>query len=369
MELAEQIKAIATRIPLHREHLNTEEAAKTALVLPFINALGYNVFDPREVVPEFTADVGIKRGEKVDYAIMLGGKPIMLFECKGSNVDLSRAHASQLYRYFSVTSARIGVLTNGLVYQFFSDLEQPNRMDDKPFLEFDLLNVQEALLPELNRLTKGGYDPDSIAATAGELKYTKEITRMLTEQLTTPDEELVRLLAGRVYTGNRLTKSVLDQFGDTVRKAFKLFVNEQVGRRLHTALQGDEPAADEASAQASSVETTTEEIEGLHIVRAILAQKIDPERVAARDVKSYFGVLLDDNNRKPICRLRFNTGTKYVGLFDNPERDEERIMIHRARDLYQFAPRLLATVARYDRSPDATQEAGDVNRPDLLPRA
>lgn len=344
MDFIEQIKQLGARVPDHRDHLNTEEAAKTALVLPFLNALGYNVFDPREVVPEYIADVGVKKGEKVDYAIMMGGKPIMLFECKAANVDVSRGHASQLYRYFSVTSARIGVLTNGLVYQFFSDLEQPNRMDEKPFLEFDLLNIQDALLPELKRLTKTGYDPDSIAATAGEMKYMKEITRILTAQLTQPDEEIVKLLAGRVYNG-RLTKAVTDQFADTVKRAFKLFLNDQISSRFKSAMQEPSEAADGAD---GIIETTPEELEGLHIVRAILAQQIEPDRVVARDVKTYFGILLDDNNRKPICRLHFNTAKKYVGLFDNAERSEERILIQRPKDIYQFAQRLLATIAKYD---------------------
>lgn len=348
MDFIQQIQTLAARVPAHREHLSTEEAAKTALVLPFINALGYNVFDPREVVPEFTADVGIKKGEKVDYAIMRGGQPIMLFECKGAGVDLSRGHASQLYRYFSVTSARVGVLTNGLVYHFFSDLDQPNRMDEKPFLEFDLLNIQESLLAELKRLTKDGFDPDSIAATAGELKRTKDIARILASQMTKPDEEMVRLLAAQVYQGQRLTKAVMDQFADTVKKAFRMFVNDQVSQRFRSALQGSDEVPPETEVP-GDVATTMEEVEGLHIVRAILAQKIDPDRIAARDVKSYFGVLLDNNNRKPICRLHFNTANKYVGLFDNPERAEERTLIERPRDLYRFATRLLATVALYEK--------------------
>lgn len=347
MDFAEQIQQLAARVPSHREHLMTEEAAKTAFVLPFINALGYNVFDPREVVPEFTADVGIKKGEKVDYAIMLNGKPIMLFECKGANADLSRAHASQLYRYFSVTPARIAVLTNGLCYHFYSDLDAPNKLDERPFLEFDLLNVQEALIPELKKLTKEAYDPEAIAATAGELKYTKEIKRILAEQMAKPDEEFVRLFTSRVYKG-RMTKAVIDQFADTVRRAFRLMLNEQISDRLKSALKGeDDPGT--APGPEDAIETTVHEMEGLLIVRAILSQKVEPDRVVSRDVKSYFGILLDDNNRKPVCRLYFNGAKKHVGLFDNATRTEERVPVQRPADLYALAPRLLATVALYEK--------------------
>ena len=115
MDFIEAIQSLATTAAKRLEHLQTEEATKNALVMPFINILGYNVFDPTEVIPEFSADVGVKKGEKVDYAIIKDGRVIMLVECKASGVDLDQAHASQLFRYFSVTEARIAVLTNGVV--------------------------------------------------------------------------------------------------------------------------------------------------------------------------------------------------------------------------------------------------------------
>src|SRR4249919_1287459 len=129
MEFAEKMRELAARVPSQLEYIRTEEACKNALVMPFINALGYNVFDPREVTPELIADVGTKKGEKVDYAILKDGKPIILFECKGCDCNLETAQASQLCRYFSVTDARFGILTNGTIYRVFSDLEAPNKMD------------------------------------------------------------------------------------------------------------------------------------------------------------------------------------------------------------------------------------------------
>ena len=167
MDFIDQIKALAVRGAKKLDHLQTEEATKTALIMPFINALGYNVFNPTEVVPEYTADVGIKKGEKVDYAIMKDGEPIMLFECKSARTDLDDVHALQLYRYFLVTSARIGVLTNGMVYRFYSDLDAPNRMDARPFLEVDIFQLEDALIPELKKLTKTQFDENSIIETAG----------------------------------------------------------------------------------------------------------------------------------------------------------------------------------------------------------
>ena len=133
--------------------------------------------------PEFTADVGTKRGEKVDYAILQEGKPILLFECKQCGVDLDASHASQLYRYFSVTEARIAVLTNGLMYRFYTDLDNPNQMDSKPFLEINMLDVQAPLVDELKKLSKSTFDLDTMLTTASELKYTREIRLLMEEQL------------------------------------------------------------------------------------------------------------------------------------------------------------------------------------------
>src|SRR5690625_3790859 len=131
--------------------------------MPFISTvLGYDVFNPLEVVPEFTADVGVKRGEKVDYAIMRDGEVQILVECKSSNDALRVEHASQLFRYFSVTNARIAILTNGQVYKFYTDLDAPNKMDDRPFLVLDLLAIDETLLPELRKLSRGTLDRKSV---------------------------------------------------------------------------------------------------------------------------------------------------------------------------------------------------------------
>lgn len=126
--------------------------------MPFINLLGYDVFNPTEVVPEFTADVGTKQGEKVDYAIFKDDEVIMLIECKKYGADLSEVHTSQLYRYFSVAHARIAVLTDGVLYRFYTDLEESNIMDTKPFLEFNMLDVQPPLVSELKRFTKPAFD-------------------------------------------------------------------------------------------------------------------------------------------------------------------------------------------------------------------
>jgi hypothetical protein len=346
-EFDDKIRELGARIPSQREHIRTEEACKSALVMPFINALGYNVFDPREVTPELVADVGTKKGEKVDYAILRDGKPIMLFECKTCGCDLDSAHASQLYRYFSVTDARFGILTNGIQYRFYSDLDAPNKMDAKPFLEINMLSLDDIAIAELAKFSKAAFDVSSILATASELKYMKEIKRVLASEMQQPSEDLVRFFLSRVYDG-RATTAVREQFSELVRRSLAEFVSDRVRERLQSALATESarlPAVAEASsapmdamgAVEGTTEPTAEEKEGWMIVRAILAEIMDPRRIAIRDQQSYCAILFDDNNRRPICRLHFNARSKrYVGIFDE-SRAESRVLINDVSDLYKHA--------------------------------
>lgn len=348
MDFADELQALATRIARQKDHIQTEEATKTSFILPFISALGYNVFDPTEVTPELHADVGIKKGEKVDYAILKDGQPIILLECKECRADLDHCHASQLYRYFSVTPARIGVVTNGICYRFFSDLEAPNRMDSKPFLEVDLLNLREPVIQELKRLRKSTFDLDEMLGAASDLKYTREVKRIFDEMLSNPTEEFVRFFASRVYPG-RLMQKVLDQFTDIVRRALNQYLSDRISDRLRNALD-QESATRFADAPApqldDAVVTTDEEKQGFEIVRAIVAEVVEPERVVMRDAKSYCAILLDDNNRKPICRLHLGRQKQSVTLFDQ-DKAGERVAVEGVRSLYQYSTRLRSTVSSY----------------------
>ena len=106
--------------------------------MPFFAMLGYDVFDTDEFMPEFVCDVGTKKGEKVDYALLKDGEPVILIEAKRAGMKLQKQQQSQLYRYFTVNHCRLAILTNGVTYQVFSDINTPNIMDDDPFLSFNL---------------------------------------------------------------------------------------------------------------------------------------------------------------------------------------------------------------------------------------
>jgi hypothetical protein len=343
--------------------VQTEEATKNAFIMPFIsNVLGYDVFDPSEVVPEFIADVGVKKGEKVDYAIFKDGQVQILIECKKIGDPLDLRYASQLFRYFAVTSARIAILTNGQQYHVYTDGDLPNRMDEKPFLMFDLLDIDRTLVPEIQKFSKDSFDIDSVVSAAEELKYIGGIRRIIAAEVKEPSEEWVRFFVNRIYEG-RTTQRILDQFRPLVAKALNQYVGDQVNSRLKTALGDDAPdpnrstelapppapapigqavlaeapAAEAAGVAGPDVVTTDEELEGFNIVRAIAVSEVGPERIHHRDGKTYFAILLDNNNRKPIIRLHLNgKSVKFVTTFEGTK-DGTRRDIGSVVDIYTVA--------------------------------
>lgn len=356
MDFIEELRNLSARIEKQKDIIETEEATKNAFVMPFINLLGYDVFNPSEVVPEFTADIGTKQGEKVDYAIFKDDEVIMLIECKKCGADLTEAHTSQLYRYFSVVHARIAVLTDGIIYQFYTDLEESNIMDTKPFLEFNMLDIQPPLVNELKRFTKSAFDLETTLTAASDLKYTKEIKQTMAEQLESPSEDFVRFLLSHVYSGPR-RQSVVQQFTDIVKRALNQFLNEQINHRLQSALNKPDEAepvvenaeADEAIDEevVSRIVTTEEELEGYYIVKSIVREVIAADRIGHRDTIQYMSIILDGSNRKPICRLYFNSDRKYLRLL-NEEREYERVDIESIDNIYDYADRLKATARSYD---------------------
>lgn len=360
MDLIDQLRTLADRAAKSREHIKTEEATKMALIAPFLQALGYDIFDPTEVIPEFTADLGTKKGEKVDYAIRQGGKITIIIECKSLGTDLDNAHASQLYRYFSVVEARIAVLTNGVVYRFYTDLDEPNKLDAGPFLELNLLDLREPLVDEVKKLHKSSFDLEKLLSAASDLKYLGEIKRLVAEEMANPSDDLTKYFAKQVYTSN-LTAAVREQFRDIVRRAFQQIVGERLTSRLKSALseevrQVDDAIRPEVEAPAApqgkdGVVTTEDELEAFRIVRAILREVVDVQRVIHRDTKSYFSVLLDDNNRRPLVRIMFDTKQKYLGLI-NADKTVEKVAIDSIDDIYSHAERIRAAVKFYE-TPEA----------------
>ncbi|MDW8847654.1 type I restriction enzyme HsdR N-terminal domain-containing protein [Erwinia sp. MMLR14_017] len=359
MEILDTLNSLSEKIKQQASLIKTEEATKSAFVMPFINkVLGYDVFDPTEVIPEFICDVGTKKGEKIDFAIIKNEQIQILIECKKIGEPLNINHASQLFRYFHVTTARISILTNGQVYKFFTDLDAPNKMDEKPFLELDLDNIDENVVPEIFKLTKSAFDVDSIVNAAGELKYVSQIKKIISSQFISPDDDFVKLIASRVYEGVQ-TQKVRELFSVLTKKSLTQWLTDQVNERLKSAINstkvidtktGFEPIKDDEalliSDENNDIVTTPEEIEGYHIVKSIIRTTLSPERIGYRDNKSYFGILIDDNNRKPICRLHLNRSQMYIGLFDDNKKEIRHPLIC-IDDIFNFSEGLLKAAKLY----------------------
>ena len=366
MELIDSIRQIAKVYTERRDIIQTEEATKNALIMPFISALGFNVFDPSEVVPVFTADVGIKKGEKVDYAIIRDGKPIMLIEAKCSGEDLDVSKESQLMRYFNATPAKIGILTNGHEYRFYTDLDQDNIMDMMPFLQFSVCDISEPIVRELKRFTKSAFKIEEIASTASELKYTGAMKSYLMEQLQEPSEDFVRHMALQVFTG-RLTENAREKFKIITKKAFTQFISDRVSDRLASALSEEKAANTPADSQEDSapetpaepksrIVTTQDEIDGYNAVKAILRSKVDVKRITLKDTINYCNVILDGSIRKPLCRFYFNNANnKFIAFFDTSRKEMPKVHVETVDDIYLHADKLDAILDVY-----LSSEAGKV---------
>lgn len=357
MDLIDQIRTIAARAENTKHIIQTEEATKNAFIMPFIQALGYNVFDPLEVAPELVADIGTKKGEKVDYAILKDNKPIIIFECKKCGADLNINHASQLFRYFHVSEARFAVLTNGISYQFFTDLENPNKMDEKPFLEINITDLKDTDANELKKFAKSSFDVDTILVTANELKYARHIKNVLNQWMTSPSDEFVKLVCADLMAGKKFIPAIKEKFIPITIRAFQQLISDKINERLKVAMSPEstqitpetykdaDPDTQSASAE-NTVSTTPEELEGYYTIKAILRDTISTKRIFLRDAQSYCAILLDDNNRKPICRLRFNNRDRLViGIFNGKE--EEKMQIADIDDIYKYSDRIRATILAY----------------------
>ena len=355
MDFKDEIKQFGDRVEKLKNQIQTEEATKNAFIMPFIKALGYDVFNPMEVVPEYVADLGIKKGEKVDYAILKNGQPTILVECKhwGESLDV---HNSQLFRYFHTTKAKFGLLSNGIIYRFYTDLVEKNKMDEKPFLEFNVTDIKDNQIEELKKFHKSYFDIDNIVNTANELKYMNELKALINVEFQNPTEGFVRHFAKQIHQGV-LTSKLLEQFTGLTKKSIQQYINDLITDRLKSALKKEnedeqktaeqEAALAEATSNEIKVETTPEEMEAFLIVKTILRQKIKPTRIAYRDAQSYFAILLDDNNRKTICRLYLNGSKKYFATIDE-QKKEVKNEITSIDDIFSHSQTLHKIVDTYD---------------------
>jgi hypothetical protein len=345
MDLIDHLQGLATRAEQTGDSLTNEEATKMALIAPFIQALGYDIFNPTEVKPEFTADLpGIKQGERVDYAVLENGQPKILVEAKPFKTDLKSTEKGQLSRYFQATRARIGILSNGRQFLFFSDLDRQNLMDEKPFAEIDLFDLKAAPLEQIKQMSKSMFDLETLLSTAERLKYLRGVKEEIKAELSDPSEWMVREMARRVHTAERVSGQLIEKFKPVVIDAMKAVINDRINERLSSAMETERAAETSAPKEELATEAndgndfTEEEREGLYVIRAICASDVDPGRLSEKDTKNYCNVLLDGNTWKSILRMHFNGGVKKLEIFDDLE--PKFVSIEKVADIYQHSERV-----------------------------
>lgn len=352
MDFIDQIKQFSAKAQDIKNQLQTEEATKQSLILPFIQLLGFNVFDPSEVIPEFTTDVGMKKGEKVDYAILINGKPSILIEAKGVNDPLTN-HDSQLYRYFSVSEAKFAILTNGILYKFYSDIQELNKMDESPFLEFNLLDIKESAVAELKKFKKEIFDTEELFSSAITLKYTNKIKSLFDQELKEPSEELIRFFLKEIYSG-KATQNVIEKFKPIVKRALGQYINEVISEKIKNAIEVstlpdeaaitiEEPTVVEG--EKKSIVTTALELEAFFLIKSICREIIDPKKITYKDTLSYLNVLYDNNTWKWICRLYLDGTKKYISF--PADGKENKVLIMHIDDIFSYKNQILDIVKKY----------------------
>lgn len=355
MDFKDQIKQLSERIEKLKDSICTEEATKNAFIMPFIQSLGYDVFNPLEVVPEFTCDIGTKKGEKVDYAIFKDDSPSILMECKHWNNKLD-LYDNQLLRYFHVTNAKFGILTNGIVYKFYTDLEVPNRMDEKPFLEVNLLDAKTVQIEEIKKFHKNYFNIENIFSSASELKYTNELKNILNQEFTSPSPEFTKFLVKQILSGV-ITSNKIEQFTPLVKKSISGIISDIISDRLKTALNTEESNQEKQTVEETKgietvdpenkIITTDDEIEAYYIIKSILRKIFPIERIFYRDAQTYFTIIVDDNNRKPVCRLYLNSPSNWQISFIGDDKKETKFKINTLDEIFNYSEELIGATGRF----------------------
>lgn len=355
MNFEETIDDFTSSISEKKSVIHTEETTKLSLILPFMRILGYDTTNPINFRAEYTADIGVKRGEKVDFAILSDEHVEILIECKSVDVELEEKHLSQLFRYFSVTEAKLAILTNGLVYQFYTDSLDDNQMDKTPFFEINLEDYTKKDVNKLEKFTNENFDVSKVTKNAQELKFNNGVKKVLAKEFETPSDEFIKAIAKQVYEG-QLHKKKKELFSKIITNKIKEIIDEKVNARLETAIAKDQPEAEPEVEiiDSSKIETSHEEWEGYFTIKGICSEIVDPDRIAIRDRKEYCNVLFDDNQYYPIAKLHFNNPKNLrveffdsYNVYETGSKRGNKVNIDAVKDIYKYKEKILVTVNNY----------------------
>ena len=345
MDIVDAVNSVAKRVLEQVPYIQSEEATKLAMINPFIrDVLDYDTTDLTQVQPEYTADVGIKQGEKVDYALIHEGEPLILIEAKVTGTPLDKTEPSQLFRYFAtLATARFGIYTDGVKYLFFTDIDNPNVMDHQPFLVLDLSDVKPEAVEQVARFVRSEFDPDAIRDSADALKYVEALQNVIDREFHNPSDEFVRFLMTDVYEGPK-TQRAVETFRGYTEQALKSFVEVNLRARLTAAFGGDVGKPKSKVEEEGDAGVTDDELRAFLVIKALLHDVIDVGRLHLVDRDDHCSVLVDGSSRKPICHLRMRKRPFAIDLMSivDGKRQRRRARLQSIDDIYVHEPTLEA---------------------------
>ena len=325
MAFKEDIQKLISQIIQRKNYITNEEMTKHSLIIPFIQILGYDIFNPLAIKPEYSADFGKKKGEKVDYAVFRDNNPIMFIEAKSPSEKLEN-HDAQLSRYFNSTpEVKLGIITNGIKYKFFTDLNESNVMDSNPFFELNLENINDNDIDILQKFTKDFFDLSNMLQFAEELVYMSKLIKNLKELFRNPSDEFIRLLV-KDFSDSRVTANVIERFKPLVKKAVTSALLEIVSHGILQSENISENASEEINNQQAEnndndneitnekakIITTEEELKSFKIITNILTNcGKDISNLKYKDTCNYFGVL-NKNILGWFLRINLDANVKHL---------------------------------------------------------
>lgn len=231
MNLKETLEMLNKVIVENSDLIKNEESTKQFLILPFLNGLGFDTYSPKEVTPEFTADFH-KKNEKVDYAISLNDQPRIFVEAKSMHSKITKS-APQLSRYFSTfPSVKLGILTNGIEYHFFTDLNNANIMDSKPFFIFNITNYSEEDFEHLIKFSKNVYDEETIKILAESLIYFQAFKAVIKEIFETPSDDFIKFVIKERFKF-KVTQQFIQASRPLIQKSLQEAISEVISEKFN----------------------------------------------------------------------------------------------------------------------------------------
>lgn len=343
MNLESDLTEIRKIIQEHKDTLKSEEATKSALVMPFLRALGYDVTNPNHVTPELIADVGMKKGEKVDYGLGPRGSEAIIVECKRCDVHLSSAnlekYKSQIYRYFvTKPSVKFAVITNGIEYVFYSDIDNVHVMDNEPFYRVNLSFIPSSKDIEiLNMFGRENFDLEILIEKSGDLLKRSRVKSVILQQTSTPNDEFCDYVAAKIHNG-RYTSKISEYYRPLVREVVSEIMDDRIQAIREDVVRENNQKDDDVKQVV---------IDGYNIIRAISSFYVDPDRICIRENQSYCAILLDDNSRKTIARLHFNNPAKLNFGFIT-DKEETKVQIDSVRSIFHYHENIMARISELE---------------------